>query len=97
MNPVKDINFAEDLVIFNGDFQLVESDDIHIENILKSNKGYFFETPLIGVGIISELKGSKSSQELKQDIRRQLVLDNFGVQKIELTEEGININAQRLK
>jgi hypothetical protein len=97
MEAVKDLNFLEDLVIVNGDFQLVESDDIHIENILKANKGYFFETPLIGVGIINELKGSKSGQELKQDIRRQLVLDNFNVQKIEIDENGISINAQRLK
>lgn len=97
MEAVKDINFLEDLVIVNGDFQLVESDEIHVENILKANKGYFFETPLIGVGIINELKGSKSGQELKQDIRRQLVLDNFSVQKIDITEDGINVNAIRLK
>jgi hypothetical protein len=81
METAKDIKFIEDIVIVNGDFQLFESDDTHIENILKANKGFFFETPLIGVGIINELKGSKSSQELKQDIRRQLVYDNFGVQK----------------
>ena len=97
MDPVKDIKFTEDLVILNGDFQIFESDETHIENILKANKGFFFETPLIGVGIITALKGSKSGQELKQDIRRQLVLDNFVVQKIELTEAGININAQRIK
>jgi hypothetical protein len=97
METAKDIKFIEDIVIVNGDFQLFESDDTHIENILKANKGFFFETPLIGVGIINELKGSKSSQELKQDIRRQLVYDNFGVQKIELTPVGINIIAKRLK
>jgi hypothetical protein len=97
MEPAKDINFTEDIVIKNGDFELFESDEIHIQNILRTNKGFFFETPLIGVGIINELKGSKSGQELKQDIRRQLVLDNFSVSKIDLNEEGINIIAKRLK
>jgi len=93
----KDVKFEEDIVIVNGDFAIFDSDEVHIENILKANKGYFFETPLIGLSIVKEINGSKSIQELKQDVRRQLVLDNFSVQVVEIAEGKININAKRLK
>lgn len=87
-----------DLEILNGDFVLAESDQVHIEHILKSNKGYWFETPLLGVGIINELNGSKSRQDLKQTIRRQLILDNFNVLEIDISEDfKISINATRRK
>ena len=94
----KDIRLDSDgdLSIKNGDFEIHESDSLHIEHILISNKGYWFETPLLGVGIINELNGSRSSQELKQNIRRQLVLDNFSVKKISVSLDGkIDINAVR--
>lgn len=94
----KDINLNElgDLDIRNGDFFVMESDQVHIEHILKSNKGYFFEFPLLGVGIINEVNGSTTRQELKQNIRRQLVLDNYSVKKVEISESNeIDINAVR--
>lgn len=94
----KDINLTElgDLEIRNGDFFIKESDQVHIEHILKSNKGYWFEFPLLGVGIINEINGSTTRQELKQNIRRQLVLDNYSVKKVEISENNnIDINAVR--
>jgi hypothetical protein len=93
----KDIKFENDIVIVNGDFSLFDSDEVHIENILKANRGYFFETPLIGLGIVNEINGSKSIQELKQNIRRQLMLDNFSVQLVQISDGKIDINAKRLK
>lgn len=94
----KDIKLDEngDAAIIRGDFATTESDQVHIEHILLSNKGYWFENPLLGVGIIDEQNGSRTRQELKQNIRRQLTLDNFSVKKIEITQENeININAVR--
>ena len=93
----KDILFNEDLVISNGDLVLFDSDEVHVENIIKSNKGFFFEVPLLGVNIVNQLNSPTSSQDLKQNIRRQLVFDNFAVQLIEVKEGVININAKRLK
>lgn len=95
---VKDIDLDDngDAKISGGDFVLAESDQIHIEHILLSNKGYWFENPLLGVGIIDELNGSRTRQELKQNIRRQLVLDNFAVKYIEISQDNeIDINAIR--
>lgn len=94
----KDVKLDEsgDLAIVRGDFATIESDQVHIEHILLSNKGYWFEYPLLGVGIIDEQNGSRSRQELKQNIRRQLVFDNFSVKKIDITQENqIDINAVR--
>ncbi len=94
----KDIKLDEneDIDIDGGDFRLTDSDQVHIEHILKSNKGYWFEYPLLGVGIISEQNGSKSRQQLKQDIRRQLVYDNFSIREINISRDNeIDINAVR--
>jgi len=99
MTAVKDIQIDDaGITILNGDFKLHESDEFHIQTILKSEKSAFFEEPLMCLGIISELNGSKSSQQLKQDIRRQLVYDNYDVQVVSLKDGGvIDINAIRLK
>lgn len=97
-NEAKDIRLDDngDVAIIRGDFATIESDQVHIEHILLSNKGYWFETPLLGVGIIDEQNGSRTRQELKQNIRRQLVLDNFSVKKIEISKDNeIDINAIR--
>ncbi len=98
MENVKDIRLDEngDLKIDSGDFELTESDTRHIENILRSHKGHWFEFPLLGVGILDELNNSNSRQELKQNIRRQLVFDNYTVKEIKLTDDlEIDIDANR--
>lgn len=95
---VKDFKLDQngDLDTTGGDFLLNESDQVHIEHILKSNKGYWLETPLLGVGLINELNGSKTRQELKQNIRRQLVLDNYTVKEVTISDEfKIGIDAIR--
>ena len=98
MGAVKDIRLNDDgdVLIKNGDFALGESDEVHIEHIVRANKGFYFDNPFIGVGIIDEINGSTTRQELKQNIRRQLVLDNYSVKKVDVSENyEININAER--
>lgn len=95
---VKDIQIDEngDAAIVRGDFSIEESDSLHIQHILESNLGYWFENPLLGVGIVNEKNGSRTKQSLKQNIRRQLVLDNFVVKKIDISQDNvIDINAVR--
>lgn len=85
-----------DLKVSKGDFLLHESDQVHIEHILLSNKGFWFENPFLGVGIIDEIHGATPRQVLKQNIRRQLVFDNFTVQSVGISDEyAIDINAVR--
>lgn len=98
MKNAQDLSLDDkgDLEIIRGDFRAVESDQMHIEHILKANKGFYFDTPLLGVGIIDEQNGSRSRQSLKQNIRRQLVFDNFAVKKVSISQSNeIDINAVR--
>jgi hypothetical protein len=84
-------------LIIGKDFIIVESDETHIEHIIAAAQGNYFEHILLGVGIVTEINGSTSTQELKQKIRRNLALDNFSVKSVEITQEGaININAKRI-
>jgi len=92
------LNADGDVDITSGDFDLTPSDQTHIEHILRSNKGYWFEFPLVGVSIIERLKGSGSKQPLKQEIRRQLSLDNYAIRTLELNNDlTVKINAERKK
>lgn len=98
MEKARDIRLDDDgdVKIDAGDFDIVDSDQIHIEHILISNQGYWFEHLLLGVGIIDEIKSSNSRQELKQNIRRQLVFDNFAVREINIQGDAtIDIDALR--
>jgi hypothetical protein len=54
MEPAKDINFTEDRLLRMVTLNF-EVHEIHIQNILRTIM-VFFETPLIGVGIINELR-----------------------------------------
>jgi len=86
----------EDLKIDSGDLEITDSDNVHIEHILKSHKGHWFEFPLLGVGILDELNSSNNRQELRQNIRRQLVFDNYTVKEVTIRGDmNINIDAER--
>lgn len=81
---------------FDHDFKVTESDDVHIEHIIESNQGYWFEHLLLGVGIVNEINGSTPAQQLKQNIRRNLVLDNYSVKIVEVLPDAvINVDAKR--
>ena len=98
MDKARDIRLDEygDVKIDTGDFDIVDSDQTHIEHILLSNQGYWFEHLLLGVGIIDEIKSSNSRQELKQNIRRQLVFDNFAVREVLINGDmTVDIDALR--
>lgn len=93
----KDVKLDEDGdIIFDTDFKVADSDDVHIQHIIESNQGYWFEHLLLGVGIVNEVNGSTPAQQLKQNIRRNLVLDNYSVKIVEvLTNAVINVDAKR--
>ena len=90
------LNPDGDLEIARGDFPIDESDQVHINHILLSNKGYWFQNPLLGVGIIDEINGATPKQALRQSIRRQLIYDDYTVQNVDISDDYIiDINAVR--
>ena len=102
MAEVKDLSIVDDDFEFaNGDFRVLDSDQQHVEHIIKADKGHFRQFPLIGVGIDKKQHGNLTVQALKQDIKLQLRSDNYAVRQVILDEVGqefnISIDAKRIK
>lgn len=105
MANVKDIlveelpdSIIEDSIIENGDFKVYDSDQQHIQHILKANPGQYYQHALVGLGIANFRGASISPQRLKQLIKTQLKADDFIAKVIEVSEDFIvNIDADRLK
>lgn len=85
----KDILLDEtgDLKCHNGDFDIGQSDQQHIEHILEAQKGEYKEFPLVGFGIINYLKKSERIQsDFKRDLKIQLEHDGYQNPNIDLSE-----------
>lgn len=78
-----------DVYFEDGDFAIGDADQSHIEHIMLSERGNWFEHPFVGVGILGQVKSNTSRQQLKQNIRRQLVLDGFSVKEIKIYKNGV--------
>ena len=87
MELVKDIVFSEDLEITGGDLKVAESDQQHVEHILKAQKGQYYQYPTLGIGIENNIKGSINKLELKREIRINLEKDNYNVNQIIIGED----------
>jgi len=86
------------LQINSGDLVVNDSDQQHIEHILRASKGQFAQFPTIGVGMQYYVAGSISPQALKKDISLQLRVDNFKVRTVTIDSDfRINIDAERTK
>ncbi len=96
-DAVKDILFEnDDLVIIGGDLKVNKSDQMHIEHIIRADKGHFRQHPLVGVGALRNQNASLNPAQLKQDIRIQLIGDNYAVKEIIITEDfKVSVNATR--
>lgn len=79
-----------DLTIENGDFTIGQSDDQNIEAIMISEKGQFYEFPLLGYGIRKKLYGSFNKPQERKLIREDLKRDNYSVKSLVIT--GVNSN-----
>lgn len=98
---VKDIEFIDDIAIKNGDLKIAESDQQHLEHIIKVLPGQFYQWPTIGVGIDTKKLGSITAQELKQQIKQNVEADNYRVNKLDVIGDvdkfSVSIDANRLK
>jgi len=99
----KDIALDEngDLLILNGDFVVLPSDDMHIEHIMRSAKGEWREHPAIGVAILKYLNSTGQIDDrvgLLQSIRRQLEYDNFDIRILEVVKPNhVRVEAKKLQ
>lgn len=83
-----------DLLIDNGDFVIIDSDQQNVDLILNTSIGNWFENPLVGVGIINYLASPENPLVLEALIKKQLTNDGFKVESISIkgtTIETIDI------
>lgn len=91
-------SIKEDVIIENGDFKVFNSDQQHIQHILKAMPGQYYQHPLIGLGAALYRSASISPHQLKQAIKTQLKSDDYIPKVIEVSDDFIvNIDAERLK
>lgn len=81
-----------DLDISNGDIHIVESTSQHQRDLLIADKGHIREKPQAGVGSINFLEDNDPENYLRT-VRKEFAADGMIVQKIGITNSGINIDA----
>lgn len=84
-----------DLDFHNGDFDIGQSDQQHIEHILEAQKGEYKASPLVGFGIVNYLKKStRIKSDFKRDLKIQLEYDNYQNPNIDLSEGFENLKIE---
>jgi hypothetical protein len=82
-----------DLVIKNGDFVIVDSNEQHVADIIDSNSNDYKEYPYIGLNLASYLSTNIDKNQLNTNIKNQLALDGYDDMKSveKLTNYVLNI------
>jgi len=99
----QDFEFLEDMVIdtVKGDFNIIESDQQHIEHILTAKKGHFYEFPELGAGVVDLINSNETKIRIDQIITDNLIQDdyNFKGSLIETIDDEkiIEVDAKRRK
>lgn len=92
---MKDLLLTEDydLQVKNGDFVIGDSQEQSVELLLLAKQGEFKATPEAGCDILSAKNGT-IDRFLDREIRVQLDADGFELDKMSLTEKGIEISGK---
>lgn len=84
-----------DLDFHNGDFDIGQSDQQHIEHIVEAQKGEYKAFPLVGFGVINYLKKStRIKSDFKRDLKMQLEYDNYQNPNIDISEGFENLKIE---
>lgn len=87
-----------DTIIKDGDFLVDYSDQHHIEDLVRSEKGEYKQHPLTGIGIANYINAPLTRElktRLEKDIRIQLSADSFEITQVEVENfESIIIDAE---
>ncbi len=87
-----------DIAIKDGDFLVGYSDQHHIEDLVRSEKGEYKQNPLTGIGIVNYINAPLTREvktRLEKDIRLQLTADSFEITQVAVENfESIIIDAE---
>lgn len=93
----KDIKI--DSPFLDGDFNIVDSDFQNIQAIILTEKGQFYQAPILGVGIRTAYHAPAEYAFLQGEINEELIRDNYFLTKYESEfvndKVYINIDAER--
>ncbi len=79
-----------DLKIVNGDFVIGDAEEQTVERILISKPGEWKEYPQVGCDIQKAFNGV-IDRFLERNVRVQLESDGFEIEKLNITEGGIEL------
>lgn len=86
------LNSDYDLLIKNGTMTLGETTPQNQALIMTAHKGEFKEYPLLGVGL-EDMVNDHDFKAWKRKITDQLEQDGQRIEKLELTESGLTLEA----
>ena len=69
-----------------GDFEIIESDSQHVNDILQAVSGDYKEFPLVGVNFYLYHNSTGQRERVEQTIRTQLQGDGYQVTKVTIPE-----------
>lgn len=84
-----------DLETENGDFKISDSQSQNVELILYSKQGEWKQNPAVGCDIL-KAKNGVIDRFLDREIRVQLDADRFQLERLSITEKGMEINGEYL-
>ena len=82
-----------DLIIENGDFKISDAQSQSVELLLLSKPGEWKQHPEAGCDIL-KAKNGVIDRFLDREIRLQLEADGFQIEKMKLTQEGVELNGE---
>ena len=90
---------GNDLVFYNGDLVIAQSDTQHVIDTINAFPGWWKEYPFDGVGIMAYNKAPLNAQEISRKMKLNLSQDGYSAQdpSVKLSENGqliINPNIQ---
>lgn len=71
-----------DFIIENGDIKITNTNEQDSYYILEANKGQFYQTPRLGVGLVKYQNADINKNEIRKIIRTELKRDNFKVNNV---------------
>ncbi|MCM1031865.1 MAG: hypothetical protein NC410_10560 [Oscillibacter sp.] len=82
-----------DVHLETGDLVYSESTEQHQQDILIADKGYYKESPDMGVGILNFLQDN-DPENLLRTTRKQFVKDGMKVEKINIKQGSVSTTAR---
>lgn len=84
---------GSEFLIANGDLVISESTVQHQNHLMVAEKGHYKESPMVGVGILSELLNDDVDiNEIRTRIQREFETDGMAIDYLNIDKGKIKVN-----